>query len=107
MIVANTSTKIQYKIFPKVFQVVTKLDNLMLKTIDRVTKTSYEYWNGKLLGFMKNLRIWGDAETVKVKTKTSVKLSNTTYSSITYIVTMRVYSKCITHQQTHTINLGI
>ena len=67
---------LQYIISHEAFNCATQLDGLVLVTINGVTKTRYEHWVGKNPTFAKYLRTWGEAGTVKVKTKTSPKLKD-------------------------------
>ena len=76
MIAANLPKKVRHKMFPCAFSAATNPDNLVLMTINGTTKTRYEHWRGKFPGFVKNIRTWGEAGTVKVKSKTSPKLNN-------------------------------
>ena len=69
MIVANVPKKMRYKLFPQAFATATKLDNLIMITVDGKTKTRYEYWCGKIPAFVKNLRTRREAGTVKIKLK--------------------------------------
>ena len=73
---ANLPMALRYIISHEVFNCATQLDGLVLVTINRVTKTRYEHWVGKNPAFSKYLRTWGEAGTVKIKTKTSPKLKD-------------------------------
>ena len=73
---ANLPMALSYIISHEAFNCATQLDGLVLVTINGVTKTRYEHWVGKNLAFTKYLRTWGEAGTMKVKTKTSPKLKD-------------------------------
>ena len=52
------------------------MDELIPITIDGVTAARYKRWCGTNPGFANHLRTWGEAGTVKVKTKTTPKLAD-------------------------------
>ena len=58
----------------KAFETATKLDGLIPIEINGVTKPRVEHWSGKIPGFAKHLRTWGEAGVVKIRTKTTPKL---------------------------------
>jgi hypothetical protein len=66
----------RFKLFREAFQTATMLDGLMLVTIDDVTKTRVEHWSGKVPSFAENLRTWGEAGTVKIKTTMTPKIAD-------------------------------
>lgn len=71
---ANLTMPERYLLATEALQCATLLDGLVVLTINGVTQTRYEHWNGKIPAFAKHLRTWGEAGTVKVKTSTSPKL---------------------------------
>jgi hypothetical protein len=56
------------KIWREVFQTTTHLDGLVLVNIDRVSKTRFEHWEGKLPSFVQYLRKWREAGVMKLQT---------------------------------------
>jgi len=66
----------RYNFFREAITTTTLLDALIPIEIDGVTKTRVEHWCGELPGYVHHLRTWGEAEVVKLKTKTSIKLDN-------------------------------
>ena len=75
MIAANVPERTKYKLFREAFTCATMLDWLMLITLDDVTKTRVEHWNGELPRWSQALRTWGEAGVVKTKTKTTPKMN--------------------------------
>jgi hypothetical protein len=64
----NIPDKVKPKVCRDAFQTATKLDGLILITLDGETKTRYEHWCGtKPAFFAVHLHTWGEAGTVKVK----------------------------------------
>jgi hypothetical protein len=71
---ANLSMAMRYKLAQEAFTCATMLDGLIPVTVDGITKTRYEHFNGENPAFAQHLRTWGEAGTVKIKSKTSPKL---------------------------------
>ena len=67
MYCANIPDKVKPKVCRDSFQTATKLDGLILITLDGETKTRYEHWCGTKPAFAGHLCTWGEAGTVKVK----------------------------------------
>jgi hypothetical protein len=60
----------------KAFEHAAALDGLIVTTIDGKSASRYEHWNGELPKWSKHLKIWGEAGTVKIETKTTPKLED-------------------------------
>jgi hypothetical protein len=73
---ANVPEKERYKLFKEAFKTATLLDALIVVEIDGVKKTRVEHWSGKKPEYAANLRTWGEAGTVKVKTTMTPKLAD-------------------------------
>ena len=73
---ANIPMAIRYRIYSEAFKTATLLDGLVTIDLDGVTATRYEHWCGKNPEFAKNLRTWGEAGTVTVKTKMTPKVKD-------------------------------
>ncbi|MEM9078895.1 MAG: zinc finger CCHC domain-containing protein, partial [Bacteroidota bacterium] len=67
MTAANVLKKIRPIVAPKAFETATKLDGLILTEVDGATKPRVEHC---IPAFAHHLRKWGEAGTVKIKTKT-------------------------------------
>jgi hypothetical protein len=76
MSAANIPMTVRYKVWVKAFDHVTALDGLIVMNIDGKTATRYEHWNGELPKWVKHLKTWGEAGTVKIKTKMTPKLED-------------------------------
>ena len=76
MINANIPTEWKPVVAQKAFETATKLDGLVPVTVDGVKKSRVEHWSGQVPKFVKHLRKWGEAGTVKLKTKTTPKMSD-------------------------------
>jgi hypothetical protein len=76
MVAANVPMTIRYKLFPKAFEYATDTDGLQVTTIDGLTTTQYKHFCGKNPNFAQHLRTWGEARTVKTKTKTTPKIAD-------------------------------
>jgi hypothetical protein len=61
---------------PKAFGLATKLDALVIVKINDNKKTRYEHFHNESAPYQKFLRIFGEAGTVKLKTKTTPKMLN-------------------------------
>ena len=64
----------KYKLIQEAIKIATKLDGLVVMTINNVTQTRYEHFGIDLPKFAKYLWTWGEAGVVKTKNKTSSKL---------------------------------
>jgi hypothetical protein len=64
---ANIPNKVKPKVCRDAFQTATKLDGLILITLNGETKTCYKHWCGQKPAFANHLLTWGEAGTVKVK----------------------------------------
>ena len=73
---ANMPKKERYRVFHKAFETANLLRNLDVITVDGVTQTRYEHFNGKLPKFTSNLRTWGEAGVVTNKKKVIPKLAD-------------------------------
>jgi hypothetical protein len=76
MAAANIPTKYRYKLFREAFTTATKLGNLRVQEIDGKSATRYEHFLGENPKFVKHLRTWGEAGTVKLKTKATPKVGD-------------------------------
>jgi hypothetical protein len=76
MVAANVPMTIRYKLFPKAFEYATDRDGLQVTTIDGLTSTRYKHFCGKNPKFAQHLHTWGEAGTVKTKTKTTPKIAD-------------------------------
>ena len=73
---ANIPKKYRNKIFREAWLTAIDLDGLVVIKIKGKEATCYEHWCGKNPKFAKHLRTWGEAGTVKLKTKTTPKMNN-------------------------------
>ena len=73
---AHLPMELRYKLFPKAFGAATVLDWLMPIELDGILKTRYEHFKGAKPKFVNHLRIWGEAGTVKLKTKRTPKIAD-------------------------------
>jgi hypothetical protein len=64
------------RLMPKAFGLATKLDALVIVKINDNKKTRYEHFHNESAPYLKFLRIFGEAGTVKLKTKTTPKMLN-------------------------------
>ena len=55
---------------------MTLLDALQAIEIDGVTRIRVEHCNGNLSKYSKALRVWGEADTVRIKQKCGAKISD-------------------------------
>lgn len=63
-------------LYTKAFATATLLDGLIPIEVGGQTKTKFEHFGGQIPAFAKHLRTWGEAGTVKIKTKTTPKLAD-------------------------------
>lgn len=68
--------EIRHLVFPKALATATKLDALVVVTINGQTKSRFEHFYGIMPSYAKNLRTWGEAGVVKLKTSTTPKMLN-------------------------------
>ena len=73
---ANLPMMDNYRLAHEAFQCATQLDRLTVVEVEGITKTCYEHFIGQNPMFMKHLRMWGEAGTVKIKTSMSPKLND-------------------------------
>ena len=73
---ANVSEAIQHILWTEAFKTATLLDGLIPVEIGGKVATRYEHWSGHNPEFAKHLRTWGEAGTVKTKTKTTPKVND-------------------------------
>eukprot|EP00957_Ditylum_brightwellii_P062757 4762777-Ditylum_brightwellii.AAC.1 len=73
---ANVPKVIQFQVFPKACEKATLLDGVVVVEVNGVKSTKYEHFCGKLPIFLKYLKQWGKAGTVKVQIKTTPKLDD-------------------------------
>jgi Reverse transcriptase (RNA-dependent DNA polymerase) len=76
MVRANLPRPIRYRLFKDAYKTAALLDGLAVINIDGKSATRYVHWCGKNPAFAKHLRTWGEAGTVKIKTKTTPKLAD-------------------------------
>jgi hypothetical protein len=76
MIKANLPNNVRYFLFKEAFKTATMLDGLVVVDIDGIKKTRYEHFFGKNPKFAGHLRFFGEAGTVKTKTKKTPKLDD-------------------------------
>ena len=74
---ANVPLKIRYYIWREAVATATKLDGLtVVKNSEGVKKTRYEHIFGKNPNFVKSMRTWGEAGTVKTKNFGTPKIAD-------------------------------
>jgi hypothetical protein len=73
---ANVPERDWYRLFKEAFKTATLLDALMIVKIDGERKLRIEHWCGKKPEYVTNLRTWGEAGTVKVRTTMTPKLAD-------------------------------
>ena len=73
---ANIPLSKQFVVFHEAFKMATVLDGLMIVKVDGEEKTRYEHWCGKIPGFVKHLKVWGEAGTVKIKSIGTPKVAD-------------------------------
>ena len=76
MVRAHVPIKTRYTVWREAFQTVTDLDGLQAISINGLNQTRYQHFDGKLPAFVNYLRTWGEAGTVKIKSKTTPKLAD-------------------------------
>jgi hypothetical protein len=73
---ANVPVKDRYRLYTKAFQTATQLDGLTVTEIDGVKDTRYKHWCGENPKFVNHLRTWGEAGTVKLRTRATTKVED-------------------------------
>ena len=73
---ANVPTTVRHLLWREAFKTTTLLDGLQVITVDGKEATRYVHWNKTNPAFSKHLRTWGEAGTVKLKTKMTLKLND-------------------------------
>jgi hypothetical protein len=73
---ANVPLIIRYKVFKEAFKTATYLDGLMSVKIQDTVATCYVHFFGENPKFANHLCTWGEAGTVKVKTKATPKIAD-------------------------------
>jgi hypothetical protein len=76
IVAAHVPMEIGYTLFPKAFEYATGTAGLQVTTVDRRTTARYKHFCGKNPKFAQHLRTWGEAGTVKTKTKTTTKIAD-------------------------------
>jgi hypothetical protein len=71
---ANIPFAIRHLLWREAFKTATLLDGLQVIELDGTEATRYVHWNNKNPDFAQHLRTWGEAGTVKLKTKMTPKL---------------------------------
>jgi hypothetical protein len=73
---ANVPLKVRYKLFKEAFTTATLLDGLMTVEVDGKLATRHQHFCGKNPAFVKDLQIWGEAGTVKIKKTGTPKIAD-------------------------------
>jgi hypothetical protein len=73
---ANVPEIVRYKLFKEAFKTASLLNALLIVEIDGEQRSRVEHWGGQKPKYAANLRTWGEAGTVKVKTNTTPKLAD-------------------------------
>ena len=73
---ANMPMHYWFKLFKEAFKMATLLDALLIVEIDREKKSYVEHWSRQKPEYALNLRIWGKAGTVKLKTQMTGKIED-------------------------------
>jgi hypothetical protein len=76
MVRGNTPLSVRYLLCREAFKTATKLDGLMVVTVNGVSATRYVHFYGSNPAFAKHLRTWGEAGTVKIKVKATPKIGD-------------------------------
>jgi hypothetical protein len=70
----NIILKLRYKLFREAFIAATKLDGLNVIEIDGQKVTRDMHFSGENRAYVDYMRTWGEADTVKMKTKMPPKI---------------------------------
>jgi hypothetical protein len=73
---ANIPHKILYKIFCKAYKTAATLDGYVVIKQKGIDDTRYVHWCGANPNYTNHLCMWGEAGTVRTKTKTTLKLDD-------------------------------
>jgi hypothetical protein len=73
---ANVPHKIKYKLFKEAYKTSALLDGFVVISCNDIEDTRYIHWGSHNPNFTNSLRVWGEASTVKIKTKTTPKLDD-------------------------------
>jgi hypothetical protein len=73
---ANVHHKIKYKLFQEAYKTSALLDGFVVITCNNIEDTRSVHWGSSNPNFTDSLRVWGEAGTVKIKTKMRPKLDN-------------------------------
>jgi hypothetical protein len=73
---ANIPQRIKYKIFREAYKTAAILDEYVVIKRHSIEDTRYVHWCGANPNFTNHLHTWGEAGTVKVKTKTTPKIED-------------------------------
>jgi hypothetical protein len=76
MVRSNIPMNKRYLIFRESLKTATYLDSLVVTTVGKKKATRHDHFYGKNPRWMKFLQTWGEAGTVKVKTKNTPKLAD-------------------------------
>jgi hypothetical protein len=64
------------QLFSEAYKTAALMDGLSIITIDRHAATHYVHWDGENPNFVEHLQVWGEADTVKMKTGKMPKLAD-------------------------------
>jgi hypothetical protein len=76
---ANVPLKYRYVLWREAFKTVTLLDGLVVIDMKGNKGTRYMHWEGSIPDFAKQLRVWGEAGSVKLKKRGSTKIEDRGY----------------------------
>ena len=76
MTAANIPLEWKHVVGQKAFETALLLNGLVPIEIDGQIKPRVEHWSGSIPAFASNLRTWGEAGTVKIKSKMTPKMSD-------------------------------
>ena len=76
MIAANIPLEKRYVVCHRAFETATKLDGLIVVTIDGKAQSWYKHFGMENPPFLAHLRTWGEAGTVKIKNKGTPKVGD-------------------------------
>jgi hypothetical protein len=76
MVQANVPQDISYRVFWETYKTAALQGGYTVITIGDKTDTRHVHWSGSNPKCTDHLRTWGEAGTVKIKTKTSPKLND-------------------------------
>jgi hypothetical protein len=73
---ANVPREFKFMLWRKAFKTATLLDGLSVIKVDNKTNTQYAHWDGQVPKYLKTLRTWGEAGTIKLRTRSHTKLDD-------------------------------